>query len=155
MDIINKVENNKNKFNYSNQNVSYINKKISYSNENVMNKKKKGFTLVEMIIVVTILGILASVAIVKYGKVEENAKKNIDYTNAANIASAATIAMSEGLPSEQITVNNLVTKGYLNSEPEPQSVEGTFAIEVSDEGKNITVKAGNLEMYPKPKQEKN
>lgn len=114
-------------------------------------QKRPGFTLVEMIIVVTILGILASVAIVKYGKVESNAKKNIDYTNASNIASAAIIAMSEGIPSSQITVNNLVTKGYLNSEPKPQSVDAEgFVIETNDDGKNITVKAGENIMYPKP-----
>ena len=112
-------------------------------------QKRPGFTLVEMIIVVTILGILASVAIVKYGKVESNAKKNIDYTNASNIASAAIIAMSEGIPSSQITVNNLVTKGYLNSEPKPQSVDAEgFVIETNDDGKNI--KAGENVMYPKP-----
>lgn len=114
-------------------------------------QKRPGFTLVEMIIVVTILGILASVAIVKYGKVESNAKKNIDYTNASNIASAAIIAMSEGIPSSQITVNNLVTKGYLNSEPKPQSVDAEgFVIETNDDGKNITIKAGENVMYPKP-----
>lgn len=114
-------------------------------------QKRPGFTLIEMIIVVTILGILASVAIVKYGKVESNAKKNIDYTNASNIASAAIIAMSEGIPSSQITVNNLVTKGYLNSEPKPQSVDAEdFVIETNDDGKNITIKAGENVMYPKP-----
>lgn len=73
-----------------------FNKILSISNEEIKTNKRPGFTLVEMIIVVTILGILASVAIVKYGKVESNAKKNIDYTNASNIASAAIIAMSEG-----------------------------------------------------------
>lgn len=120
---------------------------ISKSNK----KKKPGFTLVEMIIVVTILGILASVAIVKYGKVEANAKKNIDYTNASNIASAAIIALSEGVPSEQVTVNSLVEKGYLNSKPKPQSVEATeFTISLEDDGKNITVKADQTTMYPKP-----
>ncbi|WP_300276944.1 type II secretion system protein [Peptacetobacter sp.] len=113
------------------------------------NSKKRGFTLVEMIIVVTILGILASIAIIKYGKVEENAKKNIDYTNASNIASAATIAMSEGMPSEQVTVKNLVEKGYLNNEPVPQSTEGEFTIDINSKDKNIVVKVGNAEMYPK------
>ncbi|WP_300281577.1 type II secretion system protein [Peptacetobacter sp.] len=113
------------------------------------NSKKRGFTLVEMIIVVTILGILASIAIIKYGKVEENAKKNIDYTNASNIASAATIAMSEGMPSEQVTVKNLVEKGYLNNEPVPQSTEGEFTIDINSKDKNIVVKVGNVEMYPK------
>ena len=128
-----------------------FNKILSISNEEIKTNKRPGFTLVDMIIVVTILGILASVAIVKYGKVESNAKKNIDYTNASNIASAAIIAMSEGIPSSQITVNNLVTKGYLNSEPKPQSIDAEgFVIETNDDGKNITVKAGENIMYPKP-----
>lgn len=128
-----------------------LNKILRVNNKEKRTNKRPGFTLVEMIIVVTILGILASVAIVKYGKVESNAKKNIDYTNASNIASAAIIAMSEGIPSSQITVNNLVTKGYLNSEPKPQSIDAEgFIIETNDDGKNIIIKAGESVMYPKP-----
>ena len=38
-------------------------------------KKRKGFTLIEMVIVITIIGILSSIAVTKYSKIQENAKK--------------------------------------------------------------------------------
>lgn len=41
-----------------------------------------------MIVVVTILGVISSIALVKYSKVQESAKLNADYTNVANIVTA-------------------------------------------------------------------
>ena len=34
-------------------------------------KKRKGFTLIEMVIVITIIGILSSIAVTKYSKIQE------------------------------------------------------------------------------------
>ncbi len=42
-----------------------------------------------MIVVVTILGVISSIALVKYSKVQESAKLNADYTNLANIVTLA------------------------------------------------------------------
>ena len=38
-------------------------------------KKRKGFTLVEMVLVITILGILSSIAFMKFGGVQKEQKK--------------------------------------------------------------------------------
>ena len=55
-------------------------------------KNKNGFTLIEMVIVITIIGILSSIAVTKYSAVQENAKKNADYATAANLATAAMLS---------------------------------------------------------------
>ncbi|WP_304341001.1 type II secretion system protein [Metaclostridioides mangenotii] len=112
--------------------------------------KKKGFTLVEMVIVITILGILSSIALVKYGKVQDNAKLNADYTNAANIATATSIAISDDKSiAENISVETLKEKGYLNTVPVPQSKVGSFTIKVLDNGDDIAVFVDTEQFYPK------
>lgn len=113
-------------------------------------RKKKGFTLVEMVIVITILGILSSIALVKYGKVQDNAKLNADYTNAANIATATSIAISDDKSiAEKISVETLKEKGYLNTVPVPQSKVGSFTIKVLDNGDDIAVFVDTEQFYPK------
>ena len=113
-------------------------------------RKKKGFTLVEMVIVITILGILSSIALVKYGKVQDNAKLNADYTNAANIATATSIAISDDKSiAENISVETLKEKGYLNTVPVPQSKVGSFTIKVLYDGDDIAVFVDTEQFYPK------
>ena len=60
------------------------------------NRKRKGFTLIEMVIVITIIGILSSIAVGKYSKVQENAKLNADYATASNLATAAMLSINDG-----------------------------------------------------------
>lgn len=59
-------------------------------------KNKKGFTLVELMVVVAILGVLVAVAIPVYNNVTENAKEKTCAANCRTIESAITQAAIEG-----------------------------------------------------------
>jgi prepilin-type N-terminal cleavage/methylation domain-containing protein len=51
--------------------------------------KKKGFTLIELIIVIAIIGILATIAVPKFGNIQKDAKIKADIASAKVIADAA------------------------------------------------------------------
>ena len=111
-------------------------------------KKRKGFTLIEMVIVITIIGILSSIAVTKYSSIQENAKKNADYATAANLATAAMIAISDG--ETDVTTNNLQTKGYIQTIPKSKSNNGKdFIITKSEKGDEVTVTIDKETFYPK------
>ena len=110
-------------------------------------KVKRGFTLIELVMVVGILGILSSIALVKFTNVQDNAKLNADYAAASNIANAAKLARESGMTS--ITLKSLEENDYLEGISEPQSVEGAFTLTVGTD--SITVTAGGKTFYPKSK----
>lgn len=113
----------------------------------MLKKKKKGFTLIEMVIVITIIGILSSIAVTKYSKIQENAKKNADYATAANLATAAMISISDG--NTNVQPSGLETNGYIQFVPVAKSVKnGSFAI--TTQGDAVIVKVGDDIFYPKP-----
>ncbi|MBQ3421626.1 MAG: prepilin-type N-terminal cleavage/methylation domain-containing protein, partial [Romboutsia sp.] len=80
-------------------------------------KKREGFTLIEMVMVVVIIGVLSSTAMMKYGDVQTNAKIKADCATASTIATATTMAISDGvtLTSGDKIVGELVKEGYLQS----------------------------------------
>ncbi|HAE92706.1 MAG TPA: prepilin-type cleavage/methylation domain-containing protein [Tissierella sp.] len=59
-------------------------------------KNKKGFTLVELVVVIAILGILAAIAVPKLSKSRENAAIAAHNANVRTLESSATLAVSEG-----------------------------------------------------------
>ena len=61
--------------------------------EKMRNKKKKGFTLIELVVVIVILGILAAIAIPRFMSQTDNAKNSAGAATARTLNSAAAMYM--------------------------------------------------------------
>ena len=112
--------------------------------------KREGFTLIEMVMVVVIIGVLSSTAMMKYGDVQTNAKIKADCATASTIATATTMAISEGKVKDGSTniMNILVNNNYLQSASQSNKTGLDFIVHVKN-GNTITVTSGNDTFYPK------
>ena len=83
-----------------------------------MLKSQEGFTLVELMIVVVILGILAGIGIQQYSKVQQDAQNRVDEANKKMIESAVSIyqMMNDTPPT---SISDLKGYGINNPEEKP------------------------------------
>ncbi|MFH1552646.1 MAG: prepilin-type N-terminal cleavage/methylation domain-containing protein [Candidatus Omnitrophota bacterium] len=100
---------------------------------------KKGFTLVEIMIVVAIIALVAAIAIPNFMRARERAQTNICIANLKQINEAKSMwAMWEGEVSSDIpTWSDLVT-AYLQKTPTCPA-GGTYTIESVDENPTCSV----------------
>ncbi len=106
-----------------------------------MLKKQEGFTLVELMIVVVILGILAGIGVQQYGRIQDQARENVNKANLRLIANAIRMYQTiKGedpvLPeSEGTSFNWEQLKGYgLEDVPKSPWDDGEYSVVKKDTG---------------------
>jgi type II secretion system protein G len=82
-------------------------------------KNQKGFTLVELMVVVVIIGILVAIAIPVYNNTLDSAKEKADAANVRTIEGAVVMYLSEkGSLPDDFDLEDLVNAGYLTEKPQ-------------------------------------
>ncbi|MBN1053409.1 MULTISPECIES: prepilin-type N-terminal cleavage/methylation domain-containing protein [unclassified Clostridium] len=125
----------------------------SMSNQ-ISKKKKKGFTLVELIIVIAIIAILAAIAIPKMGTVKGNANIKADIANAKNVHTAVAGALvDEKFTDEElktaIPATNEKIQSRLDAYSKSKVTPGKDFDAVIKDG-NIIIQVDGKEVYPTP-----
>ncbi|MGI6641760.1 MAG: competence type IV pilus major pilin ComGC [Limnochordia bacterium] len=86
-----------------------------------MLKRQEGFTLVELMVAVVILGILAGIGVQQYGRIQRQAQIAAHNANVRIITNAANmyIMMNNEVPEGGIDIDDLVTQSFLQAAPKP------------------------------------
>lgn len=113
-------------------------------------KKKKGFTLIELIIVIAIIAILAAIAIPKFGEVRKNANIKADIATAKNVYSAVSVMLADDVKRPGSTVTLQEITDSMGSKPVSKLESSEeFSAEIEADG-DVVVKIGDKQVYPEP-----
>jgi type IV pilus assembly protein PilA len=120
------------------------------------NKKKSGFSLVEMLVVIAVIGVIAAIAVPNISKINRGARYAKDQRNAQQIASVVSAADAAGhdfvgTATTPAAVITLVVAGHTLTATENPSLAGTFfgvpalgTVEQTGATKFLSVSGGRL-----------
>lgn len=95
-----------------------------------------GFTMIEILAAITIMGILSSMGIIAYSRYHDSSIKKAYNLYSQNVASAAEEYFMSNNKETSVSLSTLVGDGYLESDIDPNSKEdvctGTVIAESSD-----------------------
>lgn len=109
------------------------------------NKKKKGFTLIELVIVLAVLAIIALIAIPNFTRVRNNALKQADDTSCEQITNITQTAIAEGVVKPVLGEEYTLTITF-NTDGEPQ-VSTTMPLGKDAAGTEFTTALLGTEHY--------
>lgn len=127
--------------------------------KNELTKKKKGFTLVELIIVIAIIAILAAMAIPKFSAVRIDSKVSNDVAAAKNIQTQIATSIANGTLTNPSATETAVPTSILQNLDGPLGQSntdggnaealkgGVFKYKV-DKNENITIYVNTYQLYP-------
>ena len=94
-----------------------------------LRKNKKGFTLIELMVVVVIIGILTAIAIPVYGAITANAKKSACQANQRTIDSAVMMYLSANPNKTYADIDDINDiSAYLKAIPKDCEICGAYAM---------------------------
>ena len=87
--------------------------------------KKRGFTLIELIIVIAIIAILAAIAVPAFGKIRQNANESADLANARTIFSVVSTEIAgENITLPAFDASKQESKKYYTLQSIGETVQG-------------------------------
>lgn len=114
-------------------------KKFNFSNNRFTSSKKAGFTMIELLVVSTIIIVLSAIGLVSYRKAMQSSRNAKRKADLETVRQALVLSKADKgyYPSSSVyltVTNNLVTDGYLSSPAPSESKTGHTTYSYAPDG---------------------